>query len=95
MSARVGFWTPFHAGTLIQRLMAEKPGAYSLSVSHTTRDPRKGEVDGVSYHFTTKDEFKNHIEAGGFVEYATIASEPGFDQRQTIFTGLRGTPLRA
>ncbi len=44
--------------TNIQRLMAEFPGKFAFSVSHTTRLPRPGEQDGVQYHFTTVDRFK-------------------------------------
>ncbi len=43
---------------------------YRLSVSATTRNPREGEVDGVSYYFKTVDEFKEMIDQDGFIEYA-------------------------
>ena len=39
------------------------------TVSATTRAMREGEVDGVSYHFLTKDQFKQSLEADGIVEY--------------------------
>lgn len=41
-----------------------------VSVSHTTRAPRPGEVDGVHYHFVSVEEFKNLIEQGVFFEWA-------------------------
>lgn len=41
-------------GTLIAKLMQDYPNAIGFSVSHTTRKPRPGEIDGVHYHFTTK-----------------------------------------
>ena len=43
-----------------------------LSVSHTTRAPRVGEVDGVAYHFTTVDDFLAKRAAGGFIESAEV-----------------------
>ena len=43
-----------------------------LSVSHTTRAPRPGEVDHVSYHFITNEEFENLIERNAFYEYAHV-----------------------
>lgn len=43
-----------------------------LSVSHTTRQPRPGEVDHVSYHFVTNDEFEALIARGAFYEYAHV-----------------------
>ena len=38
-------------GTVIQQLLTEYPEKYVVSVSATTRKPRKGEVDGKSYYF--------------------------------------------
>ena len=43
-----------------------------FSVSHTTRSPRPGEVDGVAYNFTTVDAIKKEIDAGKFLEYAEV-----------------------
>jgi len=43
-----------------------------VSVSHTTRAPRSGEVDEVHYHFTNVDKFKQVIEQGGFYEWAEV-----------------------
>lgn len=43
---------------------------FALSVSTTTRVPRAGEIDGVNYHFTTKENFKNLIQQGKFLEWA-------------------------
>lgn len=40
------------------------------SISATTRSPRVGEADGVNYYFISKDEFKQKISEGGFLEYA-------------------------
>lgn len=41
-----------------------------FSVSATTRAPREGEVDGVNYHFMTKENFLSLVEQGRFLEYA-------------------------
>ncbi|WP_250311039.1 guanylate kinase [Rickettsia endosymbiont of Oedothorax gibbosus] len=43
-----------------------------LSISATTRTPRTGEIDGVSYYFKTKEEFNKLIEQDAFLEYANI-----------------------
>lgn len=43
-----------------------------LSVSHTTRAPRAGEVDGVHYHFVSVDAFKALIAADEFLEWAEV-----------------------
>lgn len=57
-------------GTICKALL-EKQDLW-ISVSATTRKPRKGEVDGKSYFFLSKDEFKNRIEQDGFLEYAEV-----------------------
>ena len=56
-------------GTVVKELLARYPDMV-LSVSMTTRDPRPTDVDGVSYHFVTKEEFEATIAADGFLEYA-------------------------
>jgi guanylate kinase len=43
-----------------------------LSVSATTRAPRPGEKDGVSYHFVTDEEFRGMIDRRDFLEYAEV-----------------------
>ena len=42
-----------------------------LSISATTRDKRAGEVEGVTYYYTTVEIFKNMIENGDMLEFAT------------------------
>lgn len=43
-----------------------------VSVSHTTRDPRPGEVDGEHYHFVSRSEFERLVSEGAFFEYAEV-----------------------
>jgi len=59
-------------GTLIDMLMKKYPDAFGFSVSHTTRDPRDGEEDGVHYNFTTVENIKKEIEEDKFIEYAEV-----------------------
>jgi guanylate kinase len=59
-------------GTLIARLVAAHPRLFAHTVSHTTRSPRPGEVDGGAYHFTSRADFARLVEAGGFVEHAEV-----------------------
>ena len=58
--------------TLIFRLLAEKTWPLRLSVSVTTRSPRPGELDGVHYHFWTRERFREGIEAEAFLEWADV-----------------------
>ncbi|XP_069672593.1 guanylate kinase-like isoform X2 [Periplaneta americana] len=59
--------------TLLQRLFAEFPHKFGFSVSHTTRNPREGEVDGQHYHFTTKEAMIAAIARGEFLETAEFS----------------------
>lgn len=59
-------------GTLLTRLMGEYPQQFGFSVSHTTRAPRAGEVDGVHYHFTDKAKMEAMIARGEFIEHARV-----------------------
>ena len=56
-------------GTLVARLLREVDDAW-LSVSATTRKPREGEVDGVSYFFVDREKFMSMVEAGELLEWA-------------------------
>lgn len=56
-------------GTVVRKLV-EKYDQYALSVSATTRNPRDGEEEGISYFFKTRDEFLKMIEQDAFLEYA-------------------------
>ena len=54
-------------GTVNGHLLAT--GDFVYSVSATTRAPREGEVDGVNYHFITKEDFLSRIASGDMLEY--------------------------
>lgn len=56
-------------GTLMKRLMQTYDN-YALSVSMTTRTPRVGEEEGVSYFFSTNEQFERTIAEDGLIEYA-------------------------
>lgn len=56
-------------GTLLKRLFASVENLV-YSISATTRPPRPGEAEGVSYHFYTREQFEAGIEQGFFFEYA-------------------------
>jgi guanylate kinase len=66
-------------GTVGKLLLARKP-ALRWSVSWATRPARPGEVDGVDYHFRTREDFERLRDAGGFLE--------SFD----VYGDLKGTP---
>jgi guanylate kinase len=59
-------------GTITKAMMTAAPGRFAFSVSHTSRSPRAGEVDGVDYHFTTRARFEEDLAAGKFLEYCEV-----------------------
>lgn len=58
-------------GTVCKELLKVKPEV-KLSVSSTTREKRKGEVEGINYYFVERDIFEGMIEAGELLEYAQV-----------------------
>lgn len=55
--------------TVISELLSERPDIH-FSVSFTTRQPRVGEADGVSYCFVSREDFEGMIARGELLEYA-------------------------
>lgn len=60
-----------------------------VSVSHTTREPRPGEEDGVHYHFVDKVEFEARIADGDFLEYAQVFDHFYGTSRSAVETLLK------
>lgn len=56
-------------GTLLKLLLENNP-SINLSISVTTRHPRKGETDGVNYFFSSEEEFLNAVQNNEFLEWA-------------------------
>ena len=59
--------------TILKKVMAKISGL-EFSVSHTTRRPRLGEMDGIDYHFVSKEQFiaLRDQEPSGFLEWAEV-----------------------
>lgn len=65
--------SPAGAGkTSLTRTLVANYDSLILSISATTRAPRPGEEEGREYYFKTRAEFEAMIEAGAFLEYATV-----------------------
>lgn len=64
---------PSGAGkTSLVKALIDSMAQVRVSVSHTTRAMRPGEVDGVNYHFTSRDEFVGMLKQGDFLEHAEV-----------------------
>jgi guanylate kinase len=69
--------------TLVSAVLAQVRDL-EVSVSHTTRAPREGEVDGVNYHFVDEDTFVEMVKNGEFFESATVFGNMYGTSRQHI-----------
>lgn len=66
---------PSGAGkTSLVEAVINKDPQVQVSISHTTRDMRPGEEDGVNYHFITQQIFKSMLEKTAFLEHAQVFS---------------------
>ncbi|CAA0082076.1 Guanylate kinase [BD1-7 clade bacterium] len=64
---------PSGAGkTSLVTALLERMRDIQVSVSHTTREARPGEVDGVNYHFVDKDQFVDMLGNNAFLEHAEV-----------------------
>jgi guanylate kinase len=65
--------SPSGAGkTTLSRKLLDDDGDVSLSVSVTTRPPRRGEVDGLDYHFIDEARFQDMVRRGQLLEWAKV-----------------------
>jgi len=70
--------------SLVKALLETAGESVALSVSHTTRAPRPGEVDGREYHFTTVEDFRARVAAGEFLEHAQVFDNFYGTSRRTV-----------
>ena len=64
---------PSGAGkTSLVKTLVERSNNLAVSVSHTTRSMRPGEVDGVNYHFVSESAFTHLRDSEGFFEWAQV-----------------------
>ncbi len=65
--------SPSGAGkTTLSKKIQQSDSSFKISVSHTTRKARANEVDGVDYHFVTKEKFKQLLKEDAFYEHTEI-----------------------
>ena len=79
--------------SLVKALVARVP-TLGFSVSHTTRKPRPNEVAGRDYHFVDHATFRRMIEAGEFLEHASVFDNLYGTSRAAVESALaRGADL--
>lgn len=76
--------------SLVSALVKSNPEV-CVSISHTTRPMRPGEVDGVNYHFVDHTTFEEMLEAGEFLEHARVFNNLyGTSQKWVVDTLKQG-----
>jgi guanylate kinase len=80
---------PSGAGkTSLVKALVEKQDDVVLSVSHTTRPAREGEVDGKDYFFVSQEKFSTMRDAGAFLESATVFDNSYGTSSQAVYEQL-------
>jgi guanylate kinase len=75
--------------SLLRALLEGMPEDVQLSVSHTTRAPRAGEVDGMDYHFIDVAGFQAMVKDGAFFEHAQVFDNYYGTSRQAVLEQLQ------
>ncbi|MDA9717425.1 guanylate kinase [Candidatus Pelagibacter sp.] len=80
--------SPSGAGktTLVKKISNKKK--YKISISHTTREPRPNEIDGLDYFFISKDKFQMLINENAFLEYANVFKNLYGSTKEQVFRSL-------
>jgi len=74
--------------SLVKQLLETTEGI-AVSVSHTTRAPRPGEINGEHYHFVTEKEFEKLCDASQFLEHARVFDNFYGTSRQAVDSLLK------
>ena len=81
--------SPSGAGkTTLVNLLSEKDN-YKISISHTTRQPREGEIPNKDYFFVDDSEFKRLIQNEEFIEYAKVFNHLYGTSRSPVISNLQ------
>jgi len=81
---------PSGAGkTSLVNALVDRQTEVCLSVSHTTRTSREGEVDGKDYFFVSQDEFAQMRDAGAFLESATVFDNSYGTSSESVLSQLK------
>ena len=80
--------SPSGAGktTLVKKISKEKN--YKISISHTTRESRPNETNGVDYFFISQQDFQNLIDKNAFLEYANVFKNLYGSTKDQVFKNL-------
>jgi guanylate kinase len=75
--------------TLCDNLLERNP-SMTRAITCTTRSPREGEVDGRDYYFLSAEAFLKRVQAGHFLEHATVHGNSYGTLKSEVLGKLRG-----
>jgi guanylate kinase len=75
--------------TVIKNFLKSHRHDFVLSVSVTTRAPRKNEKDGEDYYFFSREKFKKYIKQGKFLEYAKVLDNYYGTLKSTVLNSIK------
>jgi guanylate kinase len=75
--------------TLCEALLKENPNTVVRAITCTTRAPRPGEKDGVDYYFLDAADFLKRVQAGNFLEHATVHGNSYGTLKSEVLNKLR------
>ena len=82
------FSSPSGAGkTTLVDLFSKKQN-FTISVSHTTRNPRSNEIEGKDYYFVSQEKFENMIKQNEFLEFARVFNNLYGTTKTPVFQNL-------
>ena len=81
--------SPSGAGktTLVKKISKQKN--YKISISHTTREPRTNEIQGIDYNFISQKNFQELINENAFLEYANVFENLYGSTKDQVFKNLK------
>ena len=80
--------SPSGAGkTTLVKLLSKKKD-FTISISHTTRQPRSNELNGKDYFFVSDEKFKSLIEKNEFIEHAKVFNNYYGTKQEPVFESL-------
>ncbi len=68
----------------LAQALSKRDADIGISISHTTRDPRAGEINGQHYHFVTASEFEELVAQHQFLEHARVFDHYYGTSRQAV-----------
>ncbi|KAI1121097.1 guanylate kinase [Nemania abortiva] len=71
-------------GTLIDMISSAHPGTFGSTVSHTTREPRNGEIEGINYYYVSPSDFSLLVSQNAFAEHTSFSGHFYGTSKQTI-----------